>query len=363
MRANGQPMVSAPSEGIIDGEFEEVSMPLATRKGGSVQKIQTRYQTAMRVDLPRDMDRVMTAVKREASLAGEDFMYSWTQGKGQDRSIIEGVSIDGAMILARNFGNCVPEIEVTEDAPTHWYLLATFIDFETGFTLPRLYRKSKTGVHGKHDAERKLDIALQIGQSKAQRNVIVKAMPTYLVKAAIEDSKRAAAAAIKDLPEAITKSVAAYAKLGVTLEDLEGYLGVRKDQWNKTDIVRLRATWRAIDERQTSVEQEFRQKDDEAPAVKTPDAPAATKTVEESENLFPSTAAATAAPAAESAPAPTPAPAPAPETTTTAAPAPAPATAAPAPAPAPTGAPEAKPDAKPEKGKPPSKREREPGED
>ena len=288
MRTNGRPSVMAAEAGehdVIEGDFDDMPRggrggggALATvRAGAGMQQIKTQYMTAIRCEVPRDLTKVVDKVVKEAGLAGEDFLYSWSQGEGNNRSIIEGVSIDGAMIMARNYGNCVPEVDIVEEGPDHWTFRATFIDFETGATLPRLLRKSKSGVRGKMDRERKLDIAFQIGQSKAQRNVIVKAMPTYLVKKAVDAAKAAAAAEIKDLPKAIGDATAAFAaKFKVTAEQLEGYLGVPRDQWNKLDVVRLRATYRALIDRQTTVDDEFprpgqERADDEPPAVTTPD--------------------------------------------------------------------------------------------
>src|SRR5688572_1951529 len=107
MRSQGKPSVMAHEAGehdVLDGDFDEMppggrggghGAPLATVQRSGMQRIQTQYLTAVRCEVPRDMARVQKSVIREAELAGEDFMYSWTQGKGADRSIIEGVSIDG----------------------------------------------------------------------------------------------------------------------------------------------------------------------------------------------------------------------------------------------------------------------------
>jgi hypothetical protein len=350
MRSQGKPNVMAAEAGereVFEGEFEELgghggggSGALATVRHNGMQRVQTTYMTAVRCQVPREPEKVMVAVVREAKLAGEDFMYSFSIGKGAKRSLIEGVSIDGAMILSRNWGNCVPEIDIVEEGTSHWVLKATFIDLETGFTLPRLFRQRKTGVQGNFDADRKLDIALQIGTSKAQRNVIVKAMPTYLVQAAVDAAKQAAAAKIKDLPKAIADAVATFGKMTVTAEELETFIGVPRSQWNATDIVRLRATYRAITDRQTSVEQEFRSSEDEAPAVRTPDkaaAPTAQPVPPSEQNMFTGEPNAptpdVVTPTTPASPAPPPGAPPAPPASPPEAPTPAPAPATPSPDP------------------------------
>lgn len=383
MRSQGKPSVMAHVAGehdVIDGEFEELNGrggggggALATVTQHSATRVQSQYTTAMVCPVRRDMKKVVDAVVREAELAGEDFMYSFSIGKGEKRTLIEGVSIDGAMILSRNFGNCIPEIEIAQEAPTHWIFRATFVDLETGATLPRLFRQSKGTLHGKFDPERKLDIALQIGQSKAQRNVIVKAMPTYLVNAAVKAAKAAAAASIKDLPQAISDACATFQKMNVTPEQIETFIGAPRAQWNANDIVRLRATYKAIADRQTTVDQEFPapgsvNDSDEAPAVVTPDKAAAQRAATPmpgpGTNMFTgeTSAAPIQAPVPNDAPpaaAPGTAPANAPPATPAPLPEPAP---SPSPAPVPAPAPVAAPDPPKPEGRS-KKATREPGEE
>ncbi len=299
MRTSTQPNVrarAADERQVIEGDFEELDLPqgtsaLSTVSSQGLARTQTQYATAVRVQVPRDIDRVIERVEKEAKYAADDFLYSFSIGKGEKRTLVEGVSIDGAMILARNYGNCGVDVDIVQEGPQHWILKAVFVDLETGYTLPRLFRQRKSGaVHGKFDEDRKLDIAFQIAQSKAQRNVITKAMPSYLVAAAVTASKKAAAAKIEDLPKAIHDAVATFGKMNVTPEQLEAFIGVPRARWNATDIVRLRATYRAINERQTTVEQEFGQQEDEdsedAPKVSTPDKPAPAPVPPSDTNMF-----------------------------------------------------------------------------
>jgi hypothetical protein len=322
MRSEGKPAVSHDDDGVIDGEFEEMggrSSALATVRGGSaMQQVKTQYTTAVAVQQARDLASatprsVLSRVLREAEICGEDFIYSMTF-KGKDGpSVVEGVSIDGAMIMARNFGNCATDVEIVEESLSHWVFRAVFIDLETGFTEPRLFRQTKGTVAGKFDAERKLDMAFQIGQSKAKRNVIVRALPTGLVSKAVEAAKASAAAAIKDLPAAIDWVVKTFGGMGVDLARLEKRIGAPMAQWNSRDVVRMKATYKAIRDRQTTVEAEF-------PAVE--GVPAATTPAP--------TPAPASSPSAATEPAPAPAAAPEPAPSPAPSPAPAPVAAAPA---------------------------------
>jgi hypothetical protein len=174
-----------------------------------------------------------------------------------------------------------------EETPTHWTFRATFIDLERGFTDFRLFRQRKAERHGKFDDERALDIAFQIGQSKAKRNVIVRALPVWLVDRATKASTTSAEAGIKDLPAEIASAIPNWQKKwNVNERMLAAKIGVPKEAWTARDMVRLRATWKALLDRTTTVEQEFAPTN--APAAEVPAAVSAAAAVPDAGDVAPS---------------------------------------------------------------------------
>lgn len=257
MRSPGKPnLAPAPAGAIVQGEFDDGGIVPA--RTAPIAQIRTSYVVAQAVTRLRDLKVVKERCLVEAELSGEDFYYNWPQGKG----FIEGVSIDGAMILYRNYGNCVVEAQVVQEGPTFWLFDAVFIDLETGSTISRQFRQRKTESHQKvgkdGDADRLLDIAFQIGQSKAQRNVIVKALPAWLVNAAFARAKDSAAGKYADIGEWIANTLKAYEKLKVTKEELEKRVGRPVDAWTSDDIRMFQGLHRAIMARETTVAEVFR---------------------------------------------------------------------------------------------------------
>jgi hypothetical protein len=275
-RTSGQPQMdtSDPIDGVFEDDQKNGAAPAdALTTVSAAMRVQTRYTTAMVVQKPRDLDAITKRVLKEAELAAATFYYQWGQGKG----LVEGVSIEGAMIMVRNWGNCVADSRVVEEGPMHWIIDGIFIDLESGFTLSRQFRQRKSESHQKTgkdgDAERKVDIAFQIAQSKSQRNVVVRAMPGWLVAAALEKAKEAEAKGYATkIPEMIAKSVEAYGKLGVKMVDLEKKVGTPNAGWTSDDIRVLLALHRGIMARETSVPTEFPWL---APPAETPDPKAA----------------------------------------------------------------------------------------
>ena len=172
------------------------------RQGGTMERIHTGYTTAVRVQVPRELVEVNRRIKDEALVGGESFYYGWGAGKDQ----IEGPSIHLAMAAARCWGKCAVDLDDVQDLGDSWVFTAVFIDVETGFTLKRQFRQSKTSiVYGKHDEERKTDIRFQIGQSKAVRNVVVNAIPKHIITEAVATAKKGVRKKIEDRIAALNK--------------------------------------------------------------------------------------------------------------------------------------------------------------
>ncbi|NJM13187.1 MAG: hypothetical protein HC889_16140 [Synechococcaceae cyanobacterium SM1_2_3] len=140
---------------------------------------------AQRVVVARHIPDMIQRVKALASVAGEHYYYRFPVNKKnpetgeKEKSWIEGPSIKLANDLAREYGNCAVETRVVE-LDTSWVIYARFVDWERGYALTRPFQQRKAQVSiGTKDVGRQQDIALQIGVSKAIRNVVVNALETY----------------------------------------------------------------------------------------------------------------------------------------------------------------------------------------
>lgn len=214
-------------------------------QGQALQQTKTAYVTAVKVQEPRSIAKVTKNVLQEAKLAGSSFYYRWeVKNKTGRKSIVQGPSIDLTMCIARNYGNCALDIEVQETL-THYLFKGVFIDLESGFTVPRLYRQRKRQDIGSgYGDERAEDIVFQIGQSKAQRNAIDKAAPGWLIDQAIEEARQAEINKIKpeNLHIARSRVLDFFATYGITQERIEAKLERKADLWTPEDIADLRAS-------------------------------------------------------------------------------------------------------------------------
>lgn len=242
-------------------------------EGKALQRTQTAYTTAVAVQKPRSFTRFVNNCMEEAKLAGSAFYYRWEVfDKNKGRKVpIEGESIDMSMCLARNFGNDVVDVEVSETL-THYLFKGVFIDVETGFTAPRLFRQRKSqNISNKMDSDRQEDIVFQIGQSKAIRNAIVRAMPKWLRDQMIDTAKQAELNKIK--PENIhlarAKVMDFFSRYGISQERIEKERDKKADEWGPQDIVDLRGMATAIKDGRISAEELFPVEEKKQPELNT----------------------------------------------------------------------------------------------
>lgn len=227
-------------QGPLPGENNKAGDLIA--QGKTLVETRTGYQTAVQVQYPRDLKDVQRRCLEEAAIAGEACFYGW--GSGKDR--VEGPSIELAMILARNWGNCAVVTRDPLETPTAYILSTDIIDLQTGFTYCRPFRQSKKWtVHGKMDEVRKDDVRFQIGVSKSQRNSILRMIPGWLVDKAMERAKEGVRESIekfianKGVEGARKRALDGLGKFGVKLENIEHKYGAKYQAWDVEILVLL----------------------------------------------------------------------------------------------------------------------------
>ena len=232
--------------------------------GKTLQKVGTPFVTSIAVQRPRDLDKIVAAMDREAEYAGASFYYGWRDKKGNK---IGGPSIGCANSLAREWTNCAVTVDFEETEDT-FIITPRFIDLEKGFQSERVFRQAKNVVQGNFDPDRKLDMALQIGQSKAIRNVVVNAVPRWLVERAVEKAKLAVIKHINPskLGEYKTVIVSYFKAKGISQEQLVEKAGKPLAEWTTRDIAEFQGDQKAVDTGEASVRELFPPKEaDPAP--------------------------------------------------------------------------------------------------
>lgn len=203
-------------------------------------------------DQRRDIESFTQRMKVLASMAGESYRYSFpVKTKGGGSKTIEGPSIALANDLVREYGNC-RVIPYVQDQGGYYIFYATFVDYETGFSMTRAYRQRKGQVTMKTDSERQEDIVFQIGQSKAIRNVVVNALGTF-VDFVYEEARQSLVNKIgKNLAAWHTKISDGCIQKGYDISRIERAVGRPLGDWLATDVARVIAELKSVGDGMTS---------------------------------------------------------------------------------------------------------------
>jgi hypothetical protein len=226
--------------------------------GKTMQRMQTQYATAIQVQKPRDLDKIVKALDRECEYGADSFFYSMVFKSKKGPSVVEGPSIGLAYAMLRTWGNCAIEMppSAIEETDTHFMVNPSFVDLENGVTITRAFRQVKDGGGaGRFDPERKQDIAFQVAQSKASRNVICAGIPRWLVDRCVRLAKEAVEKGInaEGVVNAAQKAVKIFASLGVSEEQIVAKIGRPMSQWTSSDVAGLRGDYSAIKSGEASV--------------------------------------------------------------------------------------------------------------
>ncbi|MEJ5359901.1 MAG: hypothetical protein WHT06_14670 [Desulfobacterales bacterium] len=253
---------------VVTGEEIRGRLAEAAANGHALQQVKTQWATAVAVQKPRSISRMVAQVLAEAEQAGSSFYYRWEveNRRSGSRSEVIGGSIDLAAAIFRAYGNCAMEIQCNE-TPTHYFFTATMIDLESGMSWPRMFRQRKAQEIGRFDADRQEDIVFQIGQSKAMRNAILSVMPRWVVEKAIETARNAEIrrlAGKENIELARAEVLRYFGKLGVSRERIEAKIGKSIDEAGPDELADLRATATAIKDRMTTAAEAFPEPEKEA---------------------------------------------------------------------------------------------------
>lgn len=213
---------------------------------------------ALVLQVRRDEHTVFMKLKALAAAAGDDWYYRWPVRDRKKGTVeyVEGPSIKLANDLARIYGNSETDIRVV-DAGSHWVFYARFIDLESGFALTRPFQQRKSAATMGDDAERKLDMAFQIGVSKAERNVITNALRSYADYAVAEAKASLVDRIGGDIERYRNATVERIQQRGVELARVEAVVGRAARDWLAPDIAKIIAMMTAVMDGMATLDETF----------------------------------------------------------------------------------------------------------
>jgi phosphoribosylformylglycinamidine (FGAM) synthase PurS component len=216
---------------------------------------------------PRDVQAAIKRIEDLASLdreTAEDCFYVLRRNGATGQTTIEGLSVRMAEIIAGAWGNLRVQARIIGNDGKTITAQAVCHDLETNFAVSVEVKRRITDKQGKTYSE---DLQVVTGNAAcaiAFRNAVLKVVPKAITKKAINNIKQVALGKALDVETSRQNCIANFAKVGVTTEMLCQYLDIKSvEEIGKEQIFELRATWNAIKEGTTSVQETFVQPQEE----------------------------------------------------------------------------------------------------
>lgn len=228
----------------------------------AINRAEVDIQIATAKQYPRDLAQVLNRIETLATMdkeTAEDCFYVLRRkdSNGND-SIIEGLSVRMAEIIASSWGNLRIATRIIGNDGKTITAQAICHDLESNLAVSKNVPRRITTKSGKTYSEDMQVVTGNAACSIAFRNAVLAVIPKAFTKRVINEVKKVALGQAIDLEQSRQNMMAYFAKLGVTQEMIFNYLGVHAlTDIDKQMVFELRATANAIKEGTTSVRETF----------------------------------------------------------------------------------------------------------
>lgn len=228
----------------------------------AVNRAEIDIQIATAKNYPRDINATLNKIATYACMdkeTAEDCFYVLRRkGAGGQDTVIEGLSVRMAEIIAGAWGNLRVATHIVGNDGKMITAQAVCHDLETNFAVMKEVKRRITDKYGKTYSEDMQVVTGNAAAAIAFRNAVLAVIPKAVTKKVINEVKRVALGQSIDLEQSRQNVIAYFAKLGVTQAQILQYLDVKSvDDIDKSMIFELRATANAIKEGTTTVQETF----------------------------------------------------------------------------------------------------------
>jgi hypothetical protein len=222
-------------------------------------EIDVQVTTAKRY--PRVLSHVLNQIESYATMdteTAEDCFYALRRAGANGDTIIEGVSIRMAEIIAGAWGNLRVQTRIIDNDGKTITVQGMCHDLETNLAVSIEVKRRITDKHGKTFSEDMVVVTGNAASAIAFRNAVLKVVPKAVTKNVLDRVKDVAMGQSIDLETIRQKLIAFYAKIGVPVDQLLSYVHIETlEQMDKEKCFELKALATAIKEGTTTVKESF----------------------------------------------------------------------------------------------------------
>lgn len=252
----------------MDNEIIEVKQAEMLQ---AINRAEVDIQIATAKQYPRDinasLNKIATYAMMDRETAEDCFYVLRRKDADGNPSVIEGLSVRMAEIIAGAWGNLRVQTRIIGNDGRMITAQAICHDLETNFAVSKEVKRRITTKSGKTYSEDMQVVTGNAAASIAFRNAVLAVIPKAITKRVINEVKQVALGQAIDVETARKNCLANFAKAGVNESMICQYLGIKSiAEIDKERLFELRATWNAIREGTTTVQETFIQPAIEAKA-------------------------------------------------------------------------------------------------
>lgn len=231
--------------------------------------VEISAQRSIALSNPRDVKKVLATVLAELTIApefAEDAYYSIEYGKGENMSIVEGLSVKASRAVGRLWGNCAIGSRIISEDSEVAEVEGVFVDIETNTFFRRPVRVAKTYIprgssipvplKGTH-----LTNAIQAGLSKAERNATLSGLPEWFKDRVFTAAKQIAGSkdkGVKTDAERMEACFIAFVTFGVDRNRVAAYVEAKLKGKGTDEIIgTMKGVYNSLRDKQTTADEVF----------------------------------------------------------------------------------------------------------
>lgn len=228
----------------------------------AINRAEVDIQISTAKQYPRDLNAVLNKIATYATMdkeTAEDCFYVLRRkdANGQN-SVIEGLSVRMAEIIAGAWGNLRVQTHIVGNDGRMITAQAICHDLETNFAVSKEVKRSIVTKKGYTYSQDMQVVTGNAAASIAFRNAVLTVIPKAVTKRIINEVKQVALGQSIDLETSRQNIIGYFGKLGVNQQQLFDYLGISKvEEIDNQRVFELRATANAIKEGTTTVQETF----------------------------------------------------------------------------------------------------------
>lgn len=228
----------------------------------AINRAEVDIQIATAKQYPRDLQRVLNQIETYATMdteTAEDCFYALRRGSGNNASVIEGVSVRLAEIIAGAWGNLRVQTRIIGNDGRTITCQGICHDLETNLAVSVEVKRRITDKYGHTYSEDMQVVTGNAASAIAFRNAVLKVVPKAVTKKVVNNIRQVALGKSIDLETRRQRMVEYFMKIGVTQSELFSYCGVRSiEEIDKEKVFELRGLANAIKEGTTTVQETFK---------------------------------------------------------------------------------------------------------